>query len=158
MKVSTIVNLRYRFRKNKLIRKIVHYLLSKKGIDLPASVKLGKNVVFPHNAFGAVIHPKTTIKDNVKIYQGVTIGRADIYNDVDEASFGGIIIEKDAVLCAGAKILNQGGQTLVVGQGTVIGANAVLTKNTGENEIWAGIPAKKISLRDKNNENSPKNH
>ena len=36
---------------------------------------------------------------------------------------------------------------LVVGKGTIIGANAVLTQSTGENEIWAGIPAKLIGKR-----------
>ena len=29
-----------------------------------------------------------------------------------------------------------------IGKGTVVGANAVLTCSTGENEIWAGNPAK----------------
>ena len=40
---------------------------------------------------------------------------------------------------------------LVVGEGTVIGANAVLTQSTGDWEIWAGIPAKKIGLRERCN-------
>lgn len=52
----------------------------------------------------------------------------------------------DAILCAGAKLLF-GEETLVVGKGTIIGANAVLTQSTGEGEIWAGIPAKKIGMR-----------
>jgi serine O-acetyltransferase len=30
----------------------------------------------------------------------------------------------------------------------VIGANAVLLNSTGENEIWAGVPAQRIGFRD----------
>lgn len=33
---------------------------------------------------------------------------------------------------------------LVVARGCVIGANSVLTQSTAENEIWAGVPAKKV--------------
>jgi serine O-acetyltransferase len=40
-----------------------------------------------------------------------------------------------------------GESELVVGKGTVVGANAVLTQSTGEYEIWAGIPASKIGAR-----------
>jgi len=36
---------------------------------------------------------------------------------------------------------------LIVGKNSVIGANAVLFNSTGENEIWAGIPAQKIGNR-----------
>jgi len=36
---------------------------------------------------------------------------------------------------------------LRVGRGTVVGANAVLLESTGENELWAGVPARKVGLR-----------
>lgn len=52
----------------------------------------------------------------------------------------------DAIICAGAKLLFSD-KTLIVGKGTVIGANAVLTQSTGDYEIWAGIPARKIGIR-----------
>lgn len=38
-------------------------------------------------------------------------------------------------------------QVTVIPDGAVIGAGAVLTKNPGPNEIWAGVPAKKIADR-----------
>jgi len=37
---------------------------------------------------------------------------------------------------------------LRVGSGTVLGANAVLLQSTGENEIWAGIPARCVGKRE----------
>lgn len=64
------------------------------------------------------------------------------------AYWGGYIIDvqSDVILCAGAKVLSKGG--LVIGKGTIVSANAVLTCSTGENEIWAGVPAKLIGKRE----------
>ena len=36
---------------------------------------------------------------------------------------------------------------VTIGNGVVVGANSVVTKNIGNNEIVVGIPAKKISVR-----------
>ena len=139
------VNLLVKFRKNKLLNKIIHNILLRKGLDLPASVKLGANVCFPHNSIGTVIHPDTIIEDNVKIYQNVTIGRADVYKDISQSRMKRIIIKNGAILGAGCKILSKN-EVLVVGENTIIGANAVLLQSTGDNEIWVGIPAKKIEV------------
>jgi serine O-acetyltransferase len=46
-----------------------------------------------------VIHSRTEIGNRVKIYPGVTIGRADIYLPMEQSQFKGIIIEDDAILC-----------------------------------------------------------
>lgn len=56
-----------------------------------------------------------------------------------------IDIQDDVIICAGAKILCK--DKLCIGKGTIIAANSVLLKSTGENEIWAGVPAKCIGLR-----------
>ena len=37
--------------------------------------------------------------------------------------------------------------TLRVARGTILGANAVLLDSTGEDEIWAGIPARCLGYR-----------
>lgn len=34
--------------------------------DIPCSVKIGKNLHLPHFGLGVVVHPRTTIGDNVK--------------------------------------------------------------------------------------------
>lgn len=142
MKANTLI----KFRKNKLLNKIIHTLLLKKGLEIPSSVIIGENCDFPHNSVGTVIHPNTIIKDNVKIYQNVTIGRADIYEDYKSSKMKKIIIEEGAIICAGAKILSKQ-EELVIGKNSIIGANAVLLNSTGENEIWAGVPAKKVGMR-----------
>jgi len=139
MRVDTLI----KFRKNKLLNRIIYHILLNKGIDLPVSVKIGNNVRFPHNSFGTVIHNQTVIEDNVRIYQNVTIGRADVQKDFSNSAMKSVLIKEGAIICAGAKVLCKSG-TLIVGKNTIIGANAVLLNSTGDNEVWAGVPAKRI--------------
>lgn len=126
------------------IAKQINMLL---GVDIPRTVKFGKNVEFPHNSIGTVIHDNTVIEDDVKIYQNVTLGRADIYKTAKNSKFEGFVIKKGACICAGAKLLCKEG-ILVVGENAVVAANAVLLNSIGPGEIWGGIPAKFISNRD----------
>jgi len=125
---------------------IAYYILKLLGIEIPRPVKVGDQLELAHGGFGVVIHPQTVIGKHVKIYPGVTLGRADIYRPAAQSSFGGIVVEDDAILCPGAKILCKEG-VLRVGRGSVIGANAVLLESTGENEIWVGVPAKCVGTR-----------
>ena len=134
-------------RQNRLFGKLAYLLLKLLGIEIPLSVKIGRGLLLHHGGMGIVIHPKAVLGADVGLYPGVTLGRADIYRPADQSLFVGIVIEDNVILGAGAKVLCQKG-ILTVGKGSVIGANAVLTKSTGENEIWAGIPAKKVGLRD----------
>lgn len=111
------------------------------GVEIPRSVSVGQDLELPHGAFGLVIHQSTIIGHRVKLFQGVTIGRSDQYlRNVPKG--GKAIIEDDVILGAGAKVLFRGGETLVVGAGSIIGANAVVTRTVPPGEIWAGIPAR----------------
>ncbi len=125
---------------------LAYYLLKALGVEIPRSVPIGEGFELAHGGFGVVIHSKTVIGKRVKIYPGVGTGRADIYRPIHESRFEGIVIEDDVILSPGAKVLGKEG-ILRVGRGTVIGANAVLLESTGENEIWAGIPARKVGMR-----------
>jgi serine O-acetyltransferase len=135
-------------RTHPLLGKIAYYLLKLLGIEIPRSVKIGKNLLLEHGGFGVVIHSKTMIGDRVKIYPGITVGRADIYRPIEKSRFEGVVIEDDVILSPGARILGKEG-TLTVRQGTIVGANAVLLESTGEWEIWAGIPARCVGQREK---------
>jgi serine O-acetyltransferase len=137
-------------RKSPLIGKIAYYLLKLISVEIPRSVIIGEDFELAHGGFGVVIHPATTIGNRVKVYPGVTLGRADIYRPAIQSQFEGIIVEDDAILCPGAKILCKEGM-LRVGRGSVIGANAVLLESTGVNELWAGIPAKRVGVRNGDN-------
>jgi serine O-acetyltransferase len=133
-------------RNHRLVGALAYYILKFLGIEIPLPVKVDEQLELAHGGFGIVIHPQTRIGKRVKIYPGVTLGRADIYRPASQSNFEGIIIEDDAILCPGAKILCKAGW-LKVARGSVIGANAVLLESTGENEIWAGVPARRVGTR-----------
>ena len=124
-----------------------YYVLKLMGVEIPRSVEFGKDFTLVHGGFGVVIHPSTKIGDRVKVYPGVTLGRADIHLPIDESPFKGICVEDDVILSPGAKIL--GGEGLLhLGKGTVVGANAVLLESTEPGEIWAGVPARRVGHRE----------
>jgi serine O-acetyltransferase len=130
-----------------LLGGLAYFLLKLLGAEIPRAVKFGPECLLLHGGFGVVIHPRTVIGERVRIYPGVTLGRADIQRPAQDSAFQGIQVESDVILCSGAKVLGKQG-VLKVGRGTVVGANAVLLESTGENEIWAGIPARCIGMRE----------
>ena len=128
--------------------RIPHFMLALLGLEIPKQVIFNdKNlggVKFVHRSPGTILHPMTRLGKNVHIYQNVTIGKSRPWDATQKE--GGCYIMDDAIICAGTKLLFSD-KTLIVGKGTVIGANAVLTQSTGDYEIWAGIPARKIGIR-----------
>lgn len=132
--------------KNPLFKLIFRMYVKLSGSDIPSCCKIGKNVQFPHGIKGIIFSTNTIVEDNVTIYHQVTCGRGDIFPKSDSLPVKGIILKKGSILCAGAKIICNRG-LLVVGENTVVGANAVLTCSTGDDEIWGGIPAKKLKDR-----------
>jgi serine O-acetyltransferase len=133
-------------RRAPLVGSLAYLLLKLLGAEVPCSVRIGEGVTLEHGGFGVVIHPEVEIGDRVKIYPGVTLGRADIYRLIEHSKFEGIIIEDDVILAPGAKILGKEG-VLRVGRGCVVGANAVLLESTGQDQVWAGVPAKCVGQR-----------
>jgi len=129
-----------------LIGKLFYYLLKLLGSEIPLSVPIGPGFILEHGGHGVVIHSKAKIGSNVHIYQGVTLGRADVYLPMEHSKFEGIEIGDDVILSPGCKVLCKQG-VLKVGDGTVIGANAVLLESTGEYELWAGAPARCVGKR-----------
>ena len=126
--------------------KWAYYLLKLLGSEIPVSVPVGPGFILEHGGHGVVVHSKSKIGANVHLYQGVTLGRADIYLPSEQSKFEGIEIGDEVILSPGCKVLCREG-ILKVGRGTVIGANAVLLESTGEYEIWAGSPARCVGQR-----------
>lgn len=116
------------------------------GVEIPPEVSIGRGLRLPHGAVGLVIAQATIIGNNVKIFQGVTLGFADEYLRQDQLpeDVGRIVVEDDVVIGAGAKVLIKCGQTLVLGRGAIIGANAVVLKSVPAGEVWAGVPGRKV--------------
>lgn len=130
-----------------LLGRLAYYVLKFMGVEIPRSVPVGVDFELAHGGFGVVIHSRSVIGDRVKVYPGVGLGRADIYNPMEKSSFEGIVVEDDVILAPGCKVLGKDG-LLRLRRGTVVGANAVLLQSTGEFEIWAGVPARCVGRRE----------
>ncbi len=97
------------------------------GIDIHPGTEIGSRFFIDHGT-GVVIGGTAVIGNNVKLYQGVTIGAFSFDKDAAGQLVRGTkrhpTIEDDVVIYAGATIL--GGET-IVGRGSVIGGNVWLT-------------------------------
>lgn len=140
-------NLLISARRIPLLGILAYYALKLLGVEIPRSVRIGPGFDLVHGGVGVVIHPRSIIGANVKIYPGVTLGRADVHLPAAQSKFEGIEIGDEAILAPGSKVLCKE-DVLKVGRGTVLGANAVLLQSTGEGETWAGLPAKRVGTRD----------
>ncbi|MCR5765741.1 MAG: serine acetyltransferase, partial [Treponema sp.] len=80
---------------------------------------------FIDHATGVVIGETTIIGNNVKIYQGVTLGALSVKKSLQDKKRHPTI-EDDVTIYAGATIL--GGDT-VIGKGCTIGGNTWITKS-----------------------------
>lgn len=125
------------------LKKLSYFLLKIIGVEIPLSVKFGENIDLVHWSYGTVIHPNTTIEDNVKIYQNVTFGRSDVQN-VNPSNIN-ILVKKNSIIGAGAKILTA--TNLVIEERSIVGANCVLLTSTEKNSVYVGIPGKKIESK-----------
>lgn len=99
------------------------------GIDIHPGAKIGDRCFIDHGT-GVVIGETTVIGDNVKLFQGVTLGALSFRRDAEGNLIRGgkrhPTIEDDVTIYSGATIL--GGDT-VIGTGSVIGGNVWLTKS-----------------------------
>ncbi len=99
---------------------------SKTGIDIHPGATIGKYFFIDHGT-GIVVGETTIIGDNVKVYQGVTIGALSTRGGQRlKGAKRHPTIEDDVTIYAGASIL--GGET-VIGKGSVIGSNAFITSS-----------------------------
>ncbi len=113
-----------------LPRIMSEYAHSKTGIDIHPGADIGKNFLIDHGT-GIVIGETTHIGNNVKIYQGVTLGAICVEKEM-RGKKRHPTIEDNVIIYSGSTIL--GGKT-VVGEGTVVGGNVWLTKSVAPNSI-----------------------
>ena len=81
-------------RRLPLVGKLAYYMLKMLGVEIPLKVPVGENFELAHGGVGVVIHSSTVIGNHVKIYPGVTLGRADIHRPMSASTFEGIVIAK----------------------------------------------------------------
>ncbi len=99
------------------------------GVDIHPGARIGRSFFIDHGT-GTVIGETTDIGNNVKLYQGVTLGALSFPKNERGELIRGTkrhpTVEDDVVIYAGATIL--GGET-VVGRGCVIGGSVWLTSS-----------------------------
>lgn len=100
------------------------YAHSKVGIDIHPAAKIGKNLFMDHGT-GIVIGETTEIGNNVKIYQGVTLGALYVEKKLSDVKRHPTV-EDNVVIYANATIL--GGNT-VIGHDSTIGGGSWLTQS-----------------------------
>ncbi len=126
------------FLKKRICARYKRLLVRRYGFyfSVTAKTKVGKGIFFPHPT-SIVIGADATIGENCTVYQNVTIGGARIGDGVQSKYPS---IGDNCVLFAGCKVLGD----ITLGEGTQVGANAVLLKSTEVGSIYAGVPAKRI--------------
>jgi serine O-acetyltransferase len=121
-----------------LPRIMTEYAHSLTGIDMHPGAKLGRGLFIDHGT-GVVIGETTEIGNNVKIYQGVTLGAlAPAFGQRLRGLKRHPTIEDEVTIYAGATIL--GGDT-VIGRGALIGGNVFITSSVPPlNQVTADPP------------------
>ena len=109
------------------------------GIEIHPKAKIGKNLFIDHG-MGVVIGETSEIGNNVTLYHNVTLGGiAPSINSNDQRNTKRHpTLEDNVVVGSGAQILGP----IIIGKNSLVGANAVVTKNVPENAVMIGIPAK----------------
>lgn len=118
------------------------------GVDIHPGATIGERFFIDH-ATGVVIGETARLGDNVKIYQGVTLGALSFPKDERGRVIKGLqrhpTIESDVTIYANATIL--GGET-VIGRGVTVGGNTFITHSiSADSTVMA--EASQLSVRTK---------
>lgn len=109
----------------RMLTEIAH---SETGIDIHPGAEIGNHFTIDHGT-GVVIGATCIIGNNVKLYQGVTLGAKSFPVDPNGMPIKGVprhpIIEDDVVVYSNATILGR----ITIGRGAVIGGNIWVTED-----------------------------
>lgn len=109
-------------------RYITEMAHSETGIDIHPGAKIGHHFTIDHGT-GVVIGATSIIGNNVKLYQGVTLGAKSFPLDNNGNPIKGIprrpILEDDVIVYSNATILGR----VTIGKGATVGGNIWVTEN-----------------------------
>jgi len=130
---------------------------AKTGIDIHPGARIGRNFFIDHGT-GVVIGETTDIGDNVKIYQGVTLGALSFPKDergrvIREAKRHPTVGD-NATIYANAIIL--GGDT-VIGANSVVGGSVFVTSSVPPNsQVTIKPPELRVKTKQEDGPSKPK--
>ena len=107
------------------------------GIEIHPAARLGRRLFIDHG-MGCVIGETAEIGDDVTLYHGVTLGGVTLEKTKRHPTIG-----NDVVVGAGAQVLGP----IEVGDGALIGANAVVLADVAAGVTMIGIPARQARDR-----------
>ncbi|CAM1347051.1 serine O-acetyltransferase EpsC [Tenacibaculum crassostreae] len=125
-----------------LPRMMSEYAHGLTGTDIHPGATIGDSFFIDH-ATGIVIGETTIIKENVKIYQGVTLGGIQVKKELASTKRHPTI-ENNVTIYANATIL---GGDVVIGKDSIIGANVCVTTSVPEGSIVTYESENKITTR-----------
>ncbi len=111
-------------------RLMSEYAHTKTGIDIHPGATIGDSFFIDHGT-GVVIGETAVIKNNVKIYQGVTLGALQVKKSLAKKKRHPTV-EDNVIIYSSATIL--GGDT-VIGRNSIIGGNVWLTSSVDSNSV-----------------------
>lgn len=113
---------------------ITRHSVRKNGIEIHAGATLGRRVFIDHG-LGVVIGETAVVGDDVKIFQGVTLGGRGKENGKRHPT-----IENGVLIGAGAKVLGN----ITIGENSKIGAGTVVLTSVPQNSTVVGEKGKII--------------
>jgi len=128
----------------RIIAEMAH---SETGIDIHPRAEIGESFTIDHGT-GTVIGATCIIGNNVKLYQGVTLGAKSFPLDEEGNPIKGVprhpIIEDNVVIYAQATILGR----ITIGTGSVIGGNVWVTNDLPPNSKVVQFKPKGSKFKD----------
>ncbi|KIC58321.1 serine O-acetyltransferase EpsC [Microbacterium hominis] len=107
------------------------------GVEIHPGATIGRRFFIDHG-MGVVIGETAEIGDDVMLYHGVTLG-----GRTRDAGKRHPTLGDGVAVGAGAKILGP----ITIGAGSVVGANAVVTRDSPADSVLVGVPATARSRR-----------
>lgn len=104
------------------------------GIEIHPGATIGKRLFIDHG-LGVVIGETSVIGDDVTMYHGVTLGGKSLESVKRHPTIG-----NNVVLGAGCKIMGN----ILIGDNSMVGANAVVTKSLPPHSVVGGVPARSL--------------
>lgn len=108
------------------------------GVEIHPGATIGRRFFIDHG-MGVVVGETAEVGDDVMLYHGVTLGGRQREGGKRHPTIG-----DGVAVGAGAKVLGP----ITIGAGSVIGANAVVTKDAPADSVLVGIPAKPRTRRE----------
>jgi len=107
------------------------------GIEIHPGAKIGEGFFIDHG-MGVVIGETSEIKDNVVLYQGVTLGGTSLQKKKRHPTLG-----DNVVVGAGAKLIG----AITIGDNVKVGSGSVVISSVPSNATVVGVPGRVVEIR-----------